>query len=223
MQQKKKLSERRIVKIRQGKPRSTRAERAERVRDALFKAAAEIVGKYGYVGASISRITAKAKVAQGTFYNYFESRQHLLDQLLPVLGEGMLDYIAAETRKCTIELEREEKRFSVFFQYLIEAPEFYRILNEAELFAPTGHREHLENISAKYLRALKRAWAAGDLPGYEEDELEAIVFVLMAARSYLSLRYAYWDGKVKQPPESMFRAYGKFIRHGLFGGRRSKP
>jgi hypothetical protein len=88
VQKKKKLSERRIVKIRQGKPRSTRAERAERVRDALFEAAAEVVGKYGYVGASISRITAKAKVAQGTFYNYFESRQHLLDQLLPVLGEG---------------------------------------------------------------------------------------------------------------------------------------
>ncbi len=222
MQRNKKLAKRRVVKTRQGKPRSTRAERAGRVRDALFKAAAEVVGKYGYAGASISRITAKAKVAQGTFYNYFESRQHLLDQLLPVLGEGMLDYIAAEARKCANEREREEKRFSVFFKYLIEVPEFYRILNEAELFAPTGHREHLKNISSKYLRALKRAWVAGGLPGYEEDELEPIVFVLMAARSYLSLRYAYWEGKVKQPPESMFRAYAKLIRHGIFGGKRTK-
>lgn len=222
MRTSKPTADRRPVITRQSKPRSTRAERAGRVRDALFKAAAEVVGKYGYAGASISRITAKAKVAQGTFYNYFESRQHLLDQLLPVLGEGMLDYIAAEARKSTTELEREEKRFSVFFEYLIEVPEFYRILNEAELFAPTGHREHLKNISAKYLRALKRAWAAGDLPGYEADELEAVVFVLMAARSYLSLRYAYWDGKVKRPPDSMFRAYAKFIRFGLFGGKRAK-
>lgn len=222
MRTSKPTADRRPVITRQSKPRSTRAERAGRVRDALFKAAAEVVGKHGYAGASISRITAKAKVAQGTFYNYFESRQHLLDQLLPVLGEGMLDYIAAEARKSATELEREEKRFSVFFEYLIEVPEFYRILNEAELFAPTGHREHLKNISAKYLRALKRAWAAGDLPGYEADELEAVVFVLMAARSYLSLRYAYWDGKVKRPPDSMFRAYAKFIRFGLFGGKRAK-
>ena len=40
-----------------------------------------IVGELGYAGASVALITARADVAQGTFYNYFESRQDLLDQL----------------------------------------------------------------------------------------------------------------------------------------------
>jgi len=177
-----------------------------------------VVGKYGYAGASISRITARAKVAQGTFYNYFESRQDLLDQLLPALGRQMLAYIAAEVGTCTNEREREERRFRAFFQYLTETPEFYRILNEAELFAPKGHREHLKNIASNYKRALERALAKGELPGYAPDELEAVVFILMAARSYLSLRYAYWDGKVKQAPDVMLRAYAKFVNHGLFSG-----
>ena len=75
------------------KPRQTRAERSEATRRALFHAAAEVVGEVGYGDALVSRITARANVAQGTFYNYFASRQDLFDQLLPSLGSSMLEFI----------------------------------------------------------------------------------------------------------------------------------
>ena len=48
----------------------------------LIEAAGLVVGKYGYAGASIARITAKAGVAHGTFYLHFANQQALFDVLL---------------------------------------------------------------------------------------------------------------------------------------------
>jgi AcrR family transcriptional regulator len=199
-------------------PRGKRQENTERVRLALFDAAARVVGEHGYADASISRITEAAGVAQGTFYNYFASRQDLLEQLLPALGEEMLAYIAAEVRGTSDEVEREERRFAAFFNFLQRRPAFFRILNEAELFAPKGFRTHFTNIADSYLTALRHAHARGALPGFTEEELEPLVFLLVAMRSYTSMRYAYTEGGgVQPPPEALRSAYSKLIRYGLSG------
>ena len=57
-----------------------RESKSIKTRQALFAAAALVVGEYGYEETSITRITEKAGVAIGTFYNYFETRQELFDQ-----------------------------------------------------------------------------------------------------------------------------------------------
>ena len=72
------------------KPKLTRAERNDEVKKRLFDAAAKVVGRLGYAEASVARITELAEVAQGTFYNHFENRQELLDQLLPTIGLQMV-------------------------------------------------------------------------------------------------------------------------------------
>jgi AcrR family transcriptional regulator len=188
------------------------------VRRALFDAAARVVGEFGYAEASIARITEAAGVAQGTFYNYFASRQDLLDQLLPVLGEEMLAHIAAEVHGVTGEVQREERRFAAFFNFLQQRPAFFGILNGAELFAPEGFRKHFKNIAEDYLAALRQARARGALPGFTDEELEPLVFLLMAMRSYTSMRYAYTDdGQIRRPPDALWSAYSKLIRHGLAG------
>ena len=100
----------------------------------IFDAATKIVGKYGYAEASVARITEEAGVAQGTFYNHFENRQELLDQLLPMIGTEMVRFIRERTG--TAHAARQElERFGAFFDFIREVPEFLRILNEAEFFA----------------------------------------------------------------------------------------
>src|SRR6202008_1120179 len=44
------------------------------------------------------RLTRRAGVAQGTFYNYFNSRQDLFDQLLPSMSNEMLAFIYGRHR-----------------------------------------------------------------------------------------------------------------------------
>jgi AcrR family transcriptional regulator len=195
--------------------RRSRAERSEEIRRALFRAAAEIVGEVGYAEASVARITARAKVAQGTFYNYFESRQDLFDQLLPGLGASMLAFIMERVDPAATGAERETQRLAAYFQFLEEHPEFYRILYEAETLAPAAHRQHVAVVASGYVRALKRSWERGEMPGFDEHELEPIAFILLAARGYLSMRYG-MGGTGGRVPDWVVEAYSKFVRHGLF-------
>src|SRR3954449_12994767 len=192
-----------------------RVERNAWTKRKIFDAATKIVGKYGYAEASVARITEEAGVAQGTFYNHFENRQELLDQLLPKIGIDMVRFIRDRTG--TAHTARQEiERFSAFFDFIRQVPEFLRILNEAEFFAPNGYQKHFDNISTAYVRILQRARQAGTIDEFSDEEFEAIVQMLMGARGYLSRRYSYSGGTVTAVPEHVISAYQKLITRGLF-------
>jgi AcrR family transcriptional regulator len=217
-----------VVTIRRRTPgqRRTREQNAEAKYQALLHAAAEVVGEQGYLDATISRITTKANVAQGTFYSYFENRQDLFDQLLPKMGGQMLDFITMRTRGVQDTTERERKGFLAFFDFIVQNPSFLRVLNEAEQIAPKGHRGHFSLIVHNYLAGLERDWERGEYPGYQRRELEVVVYILIAARSYLALRYAIENGEIKPIPSWVTDAYMKFITYGLRGApaaERSQP
>jgi AcrR family transcriptional regulator len=192
-----------------------RVERNAWTKQKIFDAATKVVGKYGYAEASVARITEEAGVAQGTFYNHFENRQELLDQLLPKIGMDMVRFIRARTT--TAQTARQEiERFSAFFDFIREVPEFLRILNEAEFFAPIGYQKHFDNISTAYVRILQRARLAGSIDDFSDEEFEAVVQMLMGARGYLSRRYSYSGGTVTAVPDHVISAYQKLITRGLF-------
>ena len=198
--------------------KATKLNRVERnawTKRRIFDAATKIVGKFGYAEASVARITEEAGVAQGTFYNHFENRQQLLDQLLPKIGIDMVRFIRERTE--TVQAARQEiERFSAFFDFIREVPEFLRILNEAEYFAPIGYQKHVDNISSAYVRILQRARQAGAIENFSDDEFEAIVYMLMGARGYLSRRYSYIGGTVTAVPDHVISAYQKLVTRGLF-------
>ena len=195
----------------------TRDERGRMIREGLFRAAAAVVGERGYQEASISLITQRAGVAQGTFYNHFKSRQDLLDQLLPTLGKDMLEHVGRCAREGKTLIEREELGFRAFFSFLRENPHFFRILNEAESLAPKAYRAHLDLVAAGYVSFFRRASQGGELRGFAERELEVVAFVLMAARSYLAWRYVYGEEQHDDIPDWVVTAYRRLISHGLTG------
>jgi len=198
--------------------KATKLNRVERnawTKRKIFDAAAKVVGKHGYAEASVARITEEAGVAQGTFYNHFENRQELLDQLLPKIGTDMVYFIRERTG--TEQAARQEiERFGAFFDFIREVPEFLRILNEAEFFAPSGYQKHLDNISTAYVRILRRARHSGAIADYSDEEFEAIVHMLMGARGYLSRRYSYSADGVTAVPDHVISAYRKLMTRGLF-------
>lgn len=194
----------------------SRNARGKMIREALFKAAAEVVGEHGYQEASISMITQRAGVAQGTFYNHFDSRQDILDQLLPALGREMMDHIAACFKKGNTALEKEEAGFKGFFSFLKQNPHFFRILNEAESFAPNAYRTHMEHVMTGYQKFLEGARDRKEIASFDERELQVVVLVLMAARSYIAWRFVKEDGKTEEIPDWVVKAYRKLITGGVF-------
>lgn len=204
--------------------RRRRADRAIETRRKLLDAAAKVVGAEGYANASVAKITALAEIAQGTFYNYFASQQDLFDQLLPELGTELLEFIRQRIAGESGSFRREEIGFRAFFDFLAERPEFYRILNEAETFAPKAYHDHMRNMAEGYTRALSRSHAKGELPGFERRELEVVIHTMLAARNYISYRYLFRDGRSRRLPAWVDRAYMKLMTGGMmYGGTVERP
>lgn len=192
-----------------------RNERAARTRDQLMVSAARVVGEHGYRDASIQRITAAAGMAQGTFYLYFESRQALFDELLPHFGLHMLERVRECAHGAEGFFEVEEIGVRAVFAYLFENPWFWRVLNEAEVEAPSAWARHHFQVKDRYLKFLKRAYAEGELSSYAEEELGTLVYLLIAARDYLYIRHLSNPKDDKAIPDSVIKTYIQFLRHGL--------
>jgi AcrR family transcriptional regulator len=207
----------RAIPLRAGRKveKLSRAERNEETRRRLFDAATKVVGKFGYAEASVARITELAGVAQGTFYNHFGNRQELLDQLLPTIGIDMVHFIRERAGPEMPAAEREMAGFRAFFEFVHQVPEFQRILNEAEFFAPAGYEKHLDNIATAFVRILKRARTSDEIVDYSDEEFEAIVHMFMGARGYLSRRYGSGDDATSVPND-VITAYEKLVTRGLF-------
>ncbi|MCP1337256.1 TetR/AcrR family transcriptional regulator [Futiania mangrovi] len=198
--------------------RKTREEKARETYLRILEAAAQVVGEDGYADSSISKITQLAGIAQGTFYNYFETRQQVFDALLPYMGEQMVEYIRTAVPADVQGAARETARLRAFFTYLNAHPVFYRILYEAEVFAPAAHAKHFQILVDGYRGALERAVARGEIEGYDAEELEAIIYILLSARAYLAMRYVRRadDGR-STVPEHVITAYEKLMTRGLYG------
>ena len=215
-----------MPKVKLGRPRRpgsgpgqkmARAEKNEANRDALFWAAAQIVGVHGYERASIARITTRAKLAQGTFYNYFDSRQELLDQLLPALGKQMLEHVRGSALHGADFREKEELSFRAFFDFLRVQPNFLRILSEAEAYALKGFKQHMKNVASGYIKYLQRCRDRNEIEALSDDELEVTVNILMASRTYLGLRYLgnLKPSMKKNLPDHVVKAYMHLVADGL--------
>jgi AcrR family transcriptional regulator len=82
-------------------PRSLRARAREATRQALLEAAEQTFAEQGIEGARIEDIAARAGIAVGTLYNYFQDRDDLLRALAEVRRETLrarLDAAGAATR-----------------------------------------------------------------------------------------------------------------------------
>mgnify|MGYP003737460741 FL=1 len=128
----------------------------------------------------------------------------------------MLGFIRERVSGVEGLLEREERRLRAFFAYLDRRPEFYRILHEAETFAPKGHRRHHKMIAEGYVQALHRDFERAGAPARSPQALEATAYILMAARDYLSMRYGHWSGRGERLPEEVVETYIQLVRGGLF-------
>lgn len=188
--------------------RLSRVELTPLAREALFRAAAKVVGEVGYAGASVARITSAAGVAQGTFYLYFDTRQSLFDELLSHARGEMLALVRERMGAARGFFEREARGMAAFLEYLRREPGFIRVLNEAEAVAPEAYRSHYEDIAHRYRRLLARAVANGEIRRLGAGELETVVYLIMGSRVAL---YQRCRGQPESQADAAVKHYMKMI------------
>lgn len=101
-----------------------RQESMKRIKEAAFS----LITKQGYDATSIAQIAKEAGVSKGLMYNYFESKEDLLEKLVTdAMKEG--DHVIAQllNEDPSITLRNIIKWF---FKELRERPEYWRLMTE---------------------------------------------------------------------------------------------
>lgn len=204
--------------------------RGEATRRRLLDAAEEVFGELGYYEASVSEITRRAGVAQGTFYIYFHSKRETFVELVEDIGERLRAATSAAIEGTSSRLEAERRGFAAFFQFVADHRRIYRIVEEAGRVAPEAAREYYRRISLGYERGLRAAMSAHEI---RETDVEAIAYTLMGIAHFLALRWIIWPAEsagadrpgdsdalptAALPPElppGVYEAVMDFVAHGL--------
>lgn len=193
-------------------PSAAQLQRNQETRQKLIDAAAKLVGRYGYAGCSISRITSLAGVAHGAFYLHFKSQQDLFDVLLPEVSLGMLAAISKAVREARTLEEMERRGIIANIEYLVENPFAYRAMFEANHYAPKAFARHNEIIMQGYARSYRRL-LGNKTPN--QQQIEELASIMVGSRAYLYMRFSDDGGAMRPLDPGLIERYVAFMAAGM--------
>lgn len=182
--------------------KAPRTERGRKTVRKLLEAAAQEFGERGYHEAAITGITARAGVALGTFYTYFESKEELFRALVRDMSHATRAHVAEAVRGAPDRLVAERLGLAAFIAFTRQHPELYRIIEESQFVAEDVYREHYLTFVEGYRDGLAAARARGEI-AEGPDELRAWALIGMSV--FLGMRYGLWRHDM-EPAEVADRA-----------------
>ncbi len=190
-------------------PRTARG--AKTMRKILDAALAEF-GEKGFSESSVVSITSRAKVALGTFYTYFDSKEALFAALVQDMSAKVRDHVAPVFAEATDGLDAERRALAAYLDFVEGHKEVYRIIDEAEFVDPAGFRRHYETTAARIASRLKAAADRGEMVGGDALALEVRAWAMMGVNVFLGLRFGVWGD---EDSERVAAEASRMLRDGL--------
>jgi AcrR family transcriptional regulator len=190
-------------------PRTARGEKT--LRKILDAALAEF-GQRGFHDSSIVGITRRAKVALGTFYTYFDSKEAVFAALVRDMSRQVRDHVAPDIEGSADEIDRERRALASYLRFVFDHKEVYRIIDEAEFVDPAGFRTHYETAAARIAARLEEAAAKGQMRDDGPLATEVRAWAIMGMNVFLGLRFGVWG---RQDPELVATHANAMLRKGL--------
>ena len=186
--------------------------RGEATRQKLLDAAELEIGEKGFHAASVSSITTRAGVGQGTFYLYFPNKEAILSELVVYMGKTLRHALGQATTGLGNRLEIEQKGLEAFVHFCLVHKNLYRVVMEAQFVNETAYKKYYQDLAQAYIAGLQRAQDEGQIL---TTDPEAVAWALMGIGHFLGLRYAVWQNDI--PADEVMRATHHFIQYGLVG------
>ncbi|HVO74445.1 MAG TPA: TetR/AcrR family transcriptional regulator [Ignavibacteriaceae bacterium] len=96
-------------------------------RKKILEAALQVFAKEGYYSSTISAIANKAGISQGLMYNYFKSKEELLNELMIGLIENIMSEFMPLKPGEKIEQKDIIKIINATIDLVLEKPEFWKL------------------------------------------------------------------------------------------------
>jgi len=184
--------------------------RGEATRRRLLNAAETEFGTRGYHGASVSSITQRAEIAQGTFYLYFRSKEEMFLTLVKDIGHQLRAHSAQAIAKAGSRLEAERLGLEAFLQFTTKHRGLYRIVQESQFVDPQVFREYYEKLAEGYAAALDKAARGGELARGDADTR---AWSIMGIGHFLGMKWCLWQKQM--PPQEALDEVMSFITRGM--------
>ncbi|QIK97297.1 TetR/AcrR family transcriptional regulator [Sphingomonas sp. HDW15A] len=195
-----------------GEGKAPRTARGERTLRKILDAAIAEFGERGFAETSIVGITSRAKVALGTFYTYFDSKEALFAALVQDMSGKVRDLVAPAFAEARDALDGERRALAAYLRFVADHKEVYRIVDEAEFVDPEGFRRHYETTADRIAARLKAGVDAGDLRDADSGTLETWAWALMGMNVFLGLRFGVWSS---EQPERIADEVNRLLAEGL--------
>lgn len=190
--------------------------RGEATRRRILNAAEHEFGEKGFHLASVSSITTRANVGQGTFYIYFRTKEDCFAVLVEEIGHELRRQTAEAVSKGETRMEAERLGLDAFLGFTQKHPGLYRIVQESQFVDEKVFREYYERLAEGYAAGLDEAARNGQLkPG----DGSARAWAIMGIGHFLGLRHCIWNHAL--PGEDTLDEVMSFISSGMArdGGR----
>lgn len=190
--------------------KTPRTERGRRTLRKILEAAAQEFGQRGYHDAAITGITARAGVALGSFYTYFDSKEAVFRALVRDMSHATRAHVAEAVKDAPDRLSAERTGLAAFIAFVRQHPELYRIIEEAQFVAEDAYRDHYLGFVEGYRRNLSAARSRGEISD-GPDELRAWILIGMSV--FLGMRYGIWRHDLS--PEEVADRTIEFVAEGI--------
>ena len=122
--------------------------RGQATRQRLLQAAEQEFSEKGFHAASVSSVTTRAGVGQGTFYLYFRTKEEVFVTLVRDIGTALRACMrAAVVSEPSAALSAS---VAAFIAFVDEHPGQYRIVQESQFVDAPAHREFFGELVAHY-------------------------------------------------------------------------
>ncbi|AXR73757.1 MULTISPECIES: TetR/AcrR family transcriptional regulator [Auritidibacter] len=139
--------------------RTRRAQDKARRRQSLLDAAARLFAAHGYAQVSLADVGAEVGVTAQAIYRHFDSKQHLLGQVLVDVSRTLLEggrWIQSHYPDPTPQLD---ELISFHVRFALDAPEVIRIQDQEMAQLANEDRQQVRRTQREYVRIWSQALA----------------------------------------------------------------
>ena len=157
-------------------PRTSKqfAEIREEKRALIMKVALELFAREGFQSASISKISSEAGISKGLMYNYFDSKEQLIKEIIED-GLDKLFSLIDPNKDGIVTREEMENYIIALFDMMRDNLTFWSLYFSLMLQAPVLElvREKMERLFSSYIPMITKYFES---LGHEDPVTDAYIF-----------------------------------------------